>query len=326
MVEAKNKDINYNELPVKNEEKVLICRFKPDTTLTEVNNNYLKTFSCSRDEVIGKKFLNLIPENARSKAKDKVNKAIEEKMPQIYEHTCIDKNGNKFYIKWIDVPVLDEHNNVEELIAAGINITSLKKIQDFCRCEKSRDLNLHEYNVDKCALYKNIINNTHRLFPVKRTEEAKDMIEEFKDSAYKIECKQNYIFLETGKVNSVIYKFFDCGFFNKINYFIKGGIRKSEEKVFKEIDKDIYRLILQKLKKSGITTVSKNIYINFGSGKKDKMLLFDYSFDNMCSNDLNGIYLAQKNDFCNPETKIPTWIKSTPDFHSEKELINNNFF
>lgn len=41
----------------------LICRFLPDTTLTFVNEAYCRYFSQSREQLIGTRFLNLIPEN-----------------------------------------------------------------------------------------------------------------------------------------------------------------------------------------------------------------------------------------------------------------------
>ena len=44
----------------------LICRNLPDTTLTFVNDAYCRYFGRSRDQLIGTKFLQLIPLSARN--------------------------------------------------------------------------------------------------------------------------------------------------------------------------------------------------------------------------------------------------------------------
>ena len=46
----------------------LICRYLPDTTLTFVNDAYCRYFERTREELVGKRFVDFIPEAERDAA------------------------------------------------------------------------------------------------------------------------------------------------------------------------------------------------------------------------------------------------------------------
>src|SRR5262245_3725033 len=54
------------------EQTELICRYRPDTTLTFVNEAYCRFFGRTRQELIGQSFLSLIPDEARQAALEHV--------------------------------------------------------------------------------------------------------------------------------------------------------------------------------------------------------------------------------------------------------------
>src|SRR5262245_28898579 len=64
----------------------LICRYLPDTTLTFVNDAYCRFFGRRRDELVGMKYLELIPQSARAEALRYVESLIANPRFETYEH------------------------------------------------------------------------------------------------------------------------------------------------------------------------------------------------------------------------------------------------
>ena len=54
----------------------VICRFLPDTTLTFVNEAYCRYWNMSREELIGRKFVELIPEPVRNDVHDDLSQRL----------------------------------------------------------------------------------------------------------------------------------------------------------------------------------------------------------------------------------------------------------
>src|SRR5262245_23510482 len=67
----------------------LICRYLPDTTLTFVNDAYCRYFERSRDELIGMKFVELVPESARSAILQLVESLVRTPHTETYEHEVL---------------------------------------------------------------------------------------------------------------------------------------------------------------------------------------------------------------------------------------------
>jgi PAS domain S-box-containing protein len=64
----------------------LICRYLPDTTLTFVNDAYCRYFGRSRDELVGSRFIGLIPEPDRAAALKHVESIGLSPHAETYEH------------------------------------------------------------------------------------------------------------------------------------------------------------------------------------------------------------------------------------------------
>ncbi|HMJ65707.1 MAG TPA: MASE1 domain-containing protein, partial [Candidatus Binatia bacterium] len=64
----------------------LICRFLPDTTLTFVNQAYCRFFNRRREDLIGSKFIELIPEPERTKSLERIAAAIKAPHVLTVEH------------------------------------------------------------------------------------------------------------------------------------------------------------------------------------------------------------------------------------------------
>ena len=71
----------------------LICRYECDTTLTFVNDAYCRYFGKTREQLIGMKFLELMPEEARPAAVTHVESLIAKPRIETDEHEVIRADG-----------------------------------------------------------------------------------------------------------------------------------------------------------------------------------------------------------------------------------------
>src|SRR5262245_42688406 len=116
----------------------LICRYLPDTTLTFVNAPYCRYFGKSQEELIGAKFLELIPEPAREGTLEYIQSLIENPRVEIYEHEVTLPNGGIGWQQWVDHAILDASGKVVEFQAVGRDITERKQIEEERRESEER--------------------------------------------------------------------------------------------------------------------------------------------------------------------------------------------
>ena len=107
----------------------MICRFLPDSTLTFVNEAYCRFFEKSREELIGTKYLELIPEDVRPMAAEIVRTLKEDRQTKWVEHKVILPDGSIGWHHWTDHVILDDAGNVVELQGIGRDITERKRFE-----------------------------------------------------------------------------------------------------------------------------------------------------------------------------------------------------
>jgi PAS domain S-box-containing protein len=117
----------YNIVKMQTE---MVCRYLPDTTLIFLNEAYCRFFGKNRDELIGTKFLLLIPEEFRDAAKQHVDSLIKNPRIERHEHPVVTSDGRLAWQQWVDSVVLDDQGNVKELQAVGWDITERKLAED----------------------------------------------------------------------------------------------------------------------------------------------------------------------------------------------------
>jgi PAS domain S-box-containing protein len=105
----------------------LICRYRPDGTLTFVNDAYCRYFGRSRDELIGRKFTDLLPEHAREDAMAYVRSLISDSVAGNYEHQVISKGKGPAWQQWKDHVIRNSNGEIVELQGVGRDITELKQ-------------------------------------------------------------------------------------------------------------------------------------------------------------------------------------------------------
>ncbi len=115
-----------------------ICRFKPDTTLTFVNETYARYFDRDRDELLGESFLTSVPEHEHEGIRKHIHRAISGHAPVEYEHEARAANGAIRWQRWVDMPIFDEDGTLLELQAAGQDITKQKLAEQALRLSEAR--------------------------------------------------------------------------------------------------------------------------------------------------------------------------------------------
>lgn len=111
-----------------------VCRWKPDTTLTYVNEAYSQLFSEFGTDLIGRKWLDFIPPEKRASLETIVSDIVRRGEPEVYTHESIDKDGQIRFQEWRDIPIRNERGTVVELHSVGRDKTEIvrarKRIQE----------------------------------------------------------------------------------------------------------------------------------------------------------------------------------------------------
>ena len=107
----------------------LICRYLPDTTLTFVNDAYCRYFGKSRAELIGTRYVDLIPEYAREATLLHVQSLIENPRTEVNEHEAILVDGTICWQQWVDHVIVNGGGRVKELQGIGRDITDRKRLE-----------------------------------------------------------------------------------------------------------------------------------------------------------------------------------------------------
>jgi PAS domain S-box-containing protein len=107
----------------------LICRYLPDTTLSFVNDAYCRYFERSRDELIGTKFIELVPESEQAAILGQVASLVERPRTETYEHGVLRPDGGIGWQLWVDHVIVDANGRVLEIQAIGRDTTDLRRAE-----------------------------------------------------------------------------------------------------------------------------------------------------------------------------------------------------
>ncbi|MCX5855610.1 MAG: PAS domain S-box protein, partial [Deltaproteobacteria bacterium] len=108
----------------------LICRFRPDYTLTFVNTAYCRFFKKKKEELIGFNFMNLIPDGDRQKVGDQISSLTKERPVLTQEHQVFLPNGEIGFQQWTSRVILNGKGDIEEFQAVGRDITDRKRMEE----------------------------------------------------------------------------------------------------------------------------------------------------------------------------------------------------
>lgn len=130
----------------------LICRFKPDGTLTFANDAYCRYFNKKRSELIGQKFLPTMPSQDRELISQNFRSLSPGHPINTYEHRIILPSGEIRWQQWSDRAVFDDLGNFIECQAVGRDITQLKQAEVDIRMALDKEREVSELRSSFVAL------------------------------------------------------------------------------------------------------------------------------------------------------------------------------
>ncbi len=123
----------YREL-VESQNIVLVCRWFPDTTLTFVNQFCCNYFGKKRENLIGTKYLDLLPtEKEKSQLKKFMEQVLTERVAINFPIQLISITGKKQWFHWTLQPILEtkKSRQILEIQSFAVDITEQKLREEF---------------------------------------------------------------------------------------------------------------------------------------------------------------------------------------------------
>lgn len=116
----------------------LICRFRPDYTLTFVNNAICRYFSKEYDDMIGTTFIPLVHEAERVKVIEFYSSLNPETPFGLTEHKVVLQSGEIRWQQWSARATFEPHGNLIEFQAVGRDITDRVRAEEALRESQER--------------------------------------------------------------------------------------------------------------------------------------------------------------------------------------------
>jgi PAS domain S-box-containing protein len=123
----------YREL-VESQNIVLVCRWFPDTTLTFVNQFCCHYFGKKRENLIGTKYLDLLPsEEEKNQLKKFMEQVLTERVAINFPIQLESITGKKRWFHWTLQPILEtkKSNEILEIQSFAVDITEQKLREEF---------------------------------------------------------------------------------------------------------------------------------------------------------------------------------------------------
>lgn len=113
-----------------NTQQEIVCRFLPDTTLTFVNEAYCSFFGKTSQELIGSRFLTMLPTAEHKSIEQRLSKIAKEKQSVSQEYKVAVQGQTKdLWLRWTDYPIFDERGELIGYQSVGLEITERKQIE-----------------------------------------------------------------------------------------------------------------------------------------------------------------------------------------------------
>ncbi|MEY4549535.1 MAG: hypothetical protein RL685_5730 [Pseudomonadota bacterium] len=111
----------------------IISRYRPDTTLTFVNDAYCRFYGRTREELVGSSFLLWVAPEFREGVLAETQESAKVARTTIGEYLNYTQDGQPCWIHWVIRGIPDEQGRVIEFQAVGRDITPIKNVEEALR-------------------------------------------------------------------------------------------------------------------------------------------------------------------------------------------------
>ncbi len=123
-------DPDHPDTPGESDQTELICRFRPNGTLTHVNEAYCRYFGCDREDLHDRNILLSISETDREKVSSRLKDLRPERPVDTVECRVVSIFGDILWNQWTYRALFDDCGNILEYQSVGRDITFRKYTQD----------------------------------------------------------------------------------------------------------------------------------------------------------------------------------------------------
>lgn len=102
----------------------------PEYRITFANTAFCNYFDISRNEIVGKSFLELLPDMDRRSMEEQLLGLSEETPIIVTEGRTVLPSGGVIWQQWISKGIFDEEGDLIEILAVGRDITRRKRVED----------------------------------------------------------------------------------------------------------------------------------------------------------------------------------------------------
>ena len=108
----------------------MICRYRPDGTLTFVNGAYVRFFGGTKQSWVGRNYLDTLQPIEAARERLQIRSMMEEPRTLTSERINVDVFGADRCVEWVDRPLLGANGTVTEFQAVGHDISERKEIEE----------------------------------------------------------------------------------------------------------------------------------------------------------------------------------------------------
>jgi PAS domain S-box-containing protein len=117
----------------------LVCRYRPDLTLTYVNGAYCRFWGKQSNELVGTSFLTLLPESSHADVRAHVKSLVDRPRVDSHEFEIHAPDGATCWQQWIDHVIVDSDGRAVEIQGIGKDVTQRKLSEEALRHSEARN-------------------------------------------------------------------------------------------------------------------------------------------------------------------------------------------
>jgi PAS domain S-box-containing protein len=138
----------------------LICRFRPDTSISYANPAYLRFFGRSAEETIGRRWRDSLPPEEREAVLQALAVLTPEHPFHRSEREYPGEDGQSRWVSWVDRGIFDSQGQLVEILSVGREITEQKRAQqqlEALNCELEAQVALRTAQLEQALRFEAVL-------------------------------------------------------------------------------------------------------------------------------------------------------------------------